>query len=73
MERGVSGRGKNSLLLLHGFTSQKAMWCEMAKVLPRSYHLIAVDLPGHGNSTRNLHDDYSISSQAEKLHQVLYD
>lgn len=38
------------LLLLHGFTGRGSSWGALATAFARRYHLITVDLPGHGRS-----------------------
>lgn len=43
------GKGK-AILLLHGFLGCKELWSEHAKELSKTYRVISVDLPGHGNS-----------------------
>lgn len=73
MERG-KGRGvENVVLMVHGFTGDKGVWSLVGNVFPKTYHLIAVDLPGHGYTTRKHHDDHSIPAQVAKLHQVFLD
>ena len=70
IERGDSKKAEHVILMVHGFTGDKGVWCLMGDVLPKSYHLLAVDLPGHGYTTRKHHDDHSIPAQVAKLHQV---
>lgn len=71
MERG-KGRGvENVVLMVHGFTGDKGVWSLVGNVFPKTYHLIAVDLPGHGYTTRKHHDDHSIPAQVAKLHQFV--
>lgn len=38
--------------------------------LPKNLHLVCVDMPGHEGTTRSDLDDYSISGQAKRIHQV---
>ncbi|QTD42077.1 alpha/beta fold hydrolase [Sporosarcina sp. Te-1] len=46
------GSSENTpLLLLHGLGSIASSWMEIAERFSCQYHVIAVDLPGHGNST----------------------
>ena len=46
----ISGNGKNTLVLLHGFMENLTIWEEMEKFLSSEFTLIKVDLPGHGSS-----------------------
>lgn len=39
-----------AVLLLHGFTGSKADWTTVLEALAGAYRVIAVDLPGHGES-----------------------
>lgn len=71
IERGDSKKAEHVILMVHGFTGDKGVWCLMGDVLPKSYHLLAVDLPGHGYTTRKHHDDHSIPAQVAKLHQFV--
>lgn len=70
IERGKRQGAENVILMVHGFTGDKGVWCLMGNALPKTFHLVAVDLPGHGYTTRKHHDDHSIPAQAAKLHQV---
>jgi len=45
----ISGSGP-ALILLHGFLESKAIWDEFAETLEKEFTVIAVDLPGHGES-----------------------
>lgn len=40
--------------------------------LPKNLHLVCVDMPGHEGTTRSDLDDYSISGQAKRIHQVKF-
>jgi pimeloyl-ACP methyl ester carboxylesterase len=44
-----SGKGR-VLVLLHGFLGAKGIWAETIQNLSRSYRIIAIDLPGHGDT-----------------------
>lgn len=44
-----SGNGP-VLLLLHGFTGSSANWAELMPRLSQRFHVIRVDLPGHGQT-----------------------
>lgn len=71
VERGKSEKAENVILMVHGFTGDKGIWCLMGKAIPKTFHLVAVDLPGHGYTTRKHHDDHSIPAQVAKLHQFV--
>ena len=46
----ISGRGKEVLVLLHGFMENSSIWADMEGFLSKDFRLIKVDLPGHGLS-----------------------
>lgn len=58
---------KPVLLMVHGFTADKDNWARMALFLKNDYHLIALDLLGHGQSPRDINADYKISSQVQRV------
>ena len=70
IERGNHLSCESTVLLIHGFAATKDVWCTMANAFPPSSHLIALDLPGHGKTTRKQLDDHSIPEQVAKLHNV---
>lgn len=46
-----SDRGKGrAVVLLHGFLGSKEIWQQSSEALCRSYRVIAIDLPGHGET-----------------------
>lgn len=56
-----------TIVLLHGFTSNKEVWLPVAKLLTPHFHLIIPDLPGWGESSRNASASYNIDAQAARL------
>lgn len=60
------GQGE-PLLLLHGFTADKDNWTRVARFLTGEMHVIAPDLPGFGDSSRDPTLDYSIEHQLQWL------
>lgn len=61
---GGSGR---TIVLLHGFASNKEVWLPVAKLLTPHFHLIIPDLPGWGESSRDAGASYNIDAQATRL------
>ena len=47
----ITGDGE-PILLLHGFSGDKSTWHDLCPALQHEYHLIAIDLPGHGASDK---------------------
>ncbi len=50
-EAGLANKGKSpSVILIHGVGMQSAAWGPQIKAFSKSHHVIALDLPGHGDS-----------------------
>ena len=62
---------KPMLVLIHGFGANKENWLTIAPKLTADYHLIAPDLLGHGQSDKPMDGDYSVLSQAQRVHDLL--
>jgi pimeloyl-ACP methyl ester carboxylesterase len=45
----IAGKGP-ALVLLHGFLESKAIWDDFAQQLVKEFTVVAIDLPGHGES-----------------------
>ena len=66
MEYLEGGEGE-AILLLHGFGGNKDNWTRIARHLTPHFRVIAPDLPGFGQSTREPGSDYTISAQADRI------
>ncbi|MDE3211088.1 MAG: alpha/beta fold hydrolase [Pseudomonadota bacterium] len=60
-----------TIVLLHGFASNKEVWLQTAKLLTPHFHLVIPDLPGWGGSSRNAGASYDIDAQATRLDQFV--
>ncbi|WP_329741774.1 alpha/beta fold hydrolase [Dyella sp. A6] len=56
-----------TIVLLHGFDSDKQVWLPVAQLLTPHFHLIIPDLPGWGRSSRIPDGNYDIDAQAARL------
>ncbi|HLW53865.1 MAG TPA: alpha/beta hydrolase [Candidatus Angelobacter sp.] len=65
------GKGEETMVLVHGFSSSADSWNRIAGRLRKHYRLIAVDLPGWGESTRLEAASYGYPAQVERLHQFV--
>ena len=61
-----SGEGGVPLLLIHGFGGDAAGWGFIQGAIAGDQDVIAVDLPGHGNSEKTVRDG-SIGAQADAV------
>lgn len=64
-------KGTPTLVMLHGFGANKDNWVRMAAPLTDRYNLLAIDLPGHGDSSKPLDIGYSIADQVGYVHDIL--
>jgi len=55
------------VVLVHGFTGSKENWLPLMRELSRSHRVLAVDLPGWGESDRMAGADYGPVEQAARL------
>jgi abhydrolase domain-containing protein 6 len=62
------GKGE-TVLLLHGFGGDKDNWTRFSRYLTKRYRVIALDLPGFGESSRVWTDTYGIATQVMRVHQ----
>ena len=71
VERTAVGPAAPTLVLLHGYTGSKENWFVLARALGRRYRLLAPDLPGWGDSTREADGDYGYAAQADRVASFL--
>jgi len=64
------GQGE-TLLLLHGFGADKDSWNRLAKHLTPKFHVVAIDVPGFGMSSRPETESYTIRDQALRLDPIV--
>ena len=70
MEYLEGGQG-DVLVLLHGFGGDKDNWTRVAKYLTPHFRVVAPDLPGFGDSSKDLEAIYTVASQVDRLHAFL--
>lgn len=66
-----AGKGKNALVFVHGWTCNADFWRESVKAFP-DYRVVALDLPGHGQSDKP-QTDYSMEYFARAVEAVMKD
>ena len=64
------GKGE-PLILLHGIGADKDNWLYTSVLLARHYRVIAVDLPGFGESSKPAAAHYGVEAQVERLHAFM--
>lgn len=65
-----NGEATKTVIFLHGFPFNKDMWHAQLEALPADYTGIALDIRGHGKSTKG-HGFFSIDVFAHDLHQFI--
>lgn len=60
-----------TLVLIHGFGGNKDTWNRVVSQWDDTYHIITIDLPGHGESISKKALGYTITDQAERLNLFL--
>ena len=60
-----------TLVLVHGFGGNKDTWNWVVPAWNDQYHVIVIDMPGHGGSVSKKTLSYTMTDQAERLHTFL--
>jgi len=63
----VQGGVGKTIVFVHGFQNSKFFWLPYLKKLAKKYKVIALDLPGHGNSSRPKDQKYDLQSLSKTL------
>ncbi len=48
-----TGKGDTTILFVHGWCINKSYWADQAAYFGKSYRVVAIDLPGYGQSGKN--------------------
>jgi abhydrolase domain-containing protein 6 len=67
LENGLKGQ-KPTLLLIHGFAASKENWLDLSRHLKDDFHLVLVDMPGHGETSFDPAQEYDLDDQVQRLH-----
>ncbi len=62
---------QQTLLLLHGAGADKSTWLRWVKALGHQRRILAVDLPGHGDSTQDLTLSFDVPTQAQRVAEFI--
>lgn len=65
----LEGGQGDTILLIHGFESNKDIWIRFSAQLTKDHRVIAIDLPAHGDSTVLMGETYrySVTDQAQRV------
>lgn len=67
-EEAVAG---DTIVMIHGFGANKDNWTRLARELTDSFNVYAIDLPGHGDSSKELDLGYRFEDQVQHLARIL--
>ncbi|MBH2037640.1 MAG: alpha/beta fold hydrolase [Pseudomonadales bacterium] len=59
-------QGAETILMIHGFGADKDNWLRFSRPLTARYHVVALDLPGFGDSGKP-EASYDVGTQVERL------
>lgn len=60
---------KPSILLVHGFGAYKENWLRFARLFKDDFHVVIIDLPGHGKSVKDATLINSLENQVAWVHE----
>ncbi len=60
-----------TIVLLHGFATEKGTWLRFLREIPRDYRIIALDLPDHGSSSRDPDFVYTIDAMVQLVESAI--
>ena len=60
-----------TVLLVHGFSGSRDNWNRVARKLTKKWHVVAVDLPGHGDTKAPADYDYTTANLADSLRKFV--
>jgi pimeloyl-ACP methyl ester carboxylesterase len=49
----IQGSGETAVIFIHGGFADRSFWSNQINPLAAKYHVLALDLAGHGESGRN--------------------
>ena len=64
-------RSRPVVLLVHGFGATKENWLRFARYLGPDFQVVAPDLPGHGDSFKDMGRNYGLDDQVRYLVAIL--
>jgi len=67
----LDGGTGQTVVLLHGYGSEKDHWARFAKYLTLSYRVVVPDVPGFGESSKIESSSYDMKSQAQRIERFM--
>jgi pimeloyl-ACP methyl ester carboxylesterase len=69
--RNSKANNGDTIVLVHGFGANKDNWTRIARELTDDFNVYAIDLPGHGDSSKPLDLGYRLKDQVSHLARIL--
>lgn len=69
--RNTKANNGDTIVLVHGFGANKDNWTRIARELTDDFNVYAIDLPGHGESSKPLDLGYSLEQQVGHLARII--
>ncbi|MCU4175515.1 alpha/beta fold hydrolase [Carboxylicivirga sp. N1Y90] len=64
------GQGEELIVLIHGWSCDKSYWSKQVDYFKQEYHVVTIDLGGHGKSGLN-RDNWTMSAYGDDINSVL--
>ncbi|MCC6809893.1 MAG: alpha/beta fold hydrolase [Deltaproteobacteria bacterium] len=65
------GHPPETLVFLHGFGADKDSWLRLFQAFEGEHHIISLDLPGFGDSSRDMSKPYDVAAQVQRVRAIL--
>ena len=69
--KNIEANNGDTIVLVHGFAANKDNWTRMASELTDNFNVYAIDLPGHGDSSKPMDLGYRLEQQVSHLARIL--
>lgn len=69
--RNTTANNGDTLVLIHGFSANKDNWTRIARKFTDDFNVYAIDLPGHGESSKPLDIGYTFDQQVDHVARIL--
>lgn len=69
--RNTESSNGDNVVLIHGFGANKDNWTRLAAELTDEFNVYAIDLPGHGDSSKELDLGYRFEDQVQHVSRIL--
>jgi pimeloyl-ACP methyl ester carboxylesterase len=71
--REAGPRDAPTVLLLHGFPSSSHMFRNLIPMLSDTYHVVAPDFPGYGESSAPSVNDFALEGEVDRIGSLMHE